>query len=163
MLFVFLIAILIIMTVLMNIIILFLRFRVLTVHGSADEIVPAEDAKEFAKLIANHKLCIIEGANHNYTKHQSELASIVLDFLKRGCPPSSNCMITLRSRLWNACNEYTASGKKGKWYIRSKNHMQLGKYFWSPNSCEIFPYKSFRGKHSEIFLPNQHPACVGII
>ncbi|XP_039127858.1 arylesterase-like [Dioscorea cayenensis subsp. rotundata] len=73
--------------------------RVLTVHGSADEIVPVEDAKEFAKLIANHKLCIIEGANHNYTKHQSELASIVLDLLKRGCPPSSNCMITLRSRL----------------------------------------------------------------
>lgn len=153
MLFVFLIAILIIMTVLMNIIILFLRFRVLTVHGSADEIVPAEDAKEFAKLIANHKLCIIEGANHNYTKHQSELASIVLDFLKRGCPPSSNCMITLISRLWNACNEYTASAKKGKWYIRSKNHMQLGKYFWSQILVRFFHIRALEASIQRFFSP----------
>ncbi|XP_026662640.1 putative uncharacterized protein YDL057W [Phoenix dactylifera] len=56
--------------------------RVLTVHGSEDEIVPAEDALEFAKLIPNHKLRIIEGANHCYTAHQEVLASVVLDFLK---------------------------------------------------------------------------------
>ncbi|PKU88025.1 hypothetical protein MA16_Dca007967 [Dendrobium catenatum] len=35
--------------------------RVLTIHGSADEIVPSEDAFEFDKLIPNHKLHIIEG------------------------------------------------------------------------------------------------------
>ncbi|CAL5440825.1 unnamed protein product [Camellia sinensis] len=55
--------------------------RVLTVHGSADEMVPFEDAKEFNKYISNHKLHIIEGADHEYTSHQDELASIVFDFI----------------------------------------------------------------------------------
>ncbi|KAL5572467.1 hypothetical protein UlMin_022064 [Ulmus minor] len=58
--------------------------RVLTVHGSADEIIPVEDALEFSKIIPNHKLSIIEGADHGYTSHQAELASIVLDFIKAG-------------------------------------------------------------------------------
>lgn len=56
--------------------------RVLTIHGSEDEIVPSEDAFEFDKLIPNHKLHIVEGANHCYTGHQEELASLVLDFIK---------------------------------------------------------------------------------
>lgn len=55
--------------------------RVLTVHGSADEIIPVEDALEFDKLIPNHKLHIIEGANHSHSAHQDELASVVTDFL----------------------------------------------------------------------------------
>ncbi|WOK91337.1 hypothetical protein Cni_G00028 [Canna indica] len=55
--------------------------RVFTVHGSADETIPVEDAFEIAKLISNHKLHIIEGANHCYTKHQEELANVVVDFL----------------------------------------------------------------------------------
>lgn len=54
----------------------------LTVHGSADEIIPVEDAFEFAKIIPNHKLHIIEGADHGYTNHQAELVSVVLDFIK---------------------------------------------------------------------------------
>ncbi|KAG8495537.1 hypothetical protein CXB51_013309 [Gossypium anomalum] len=56
--------------------------RVLTVHGSADEIIPVGDALEFAKIIPNHKLHIVEGANHNYTSYQTELASVVLNYLK---------------------------------------------------------------------------------
>lgn len=44
--------------------------------------VPVEDAFEFNKFIPNHKLCIIEGADHEYNSHQDELASIVLDFIK---------------------------------------------------------------------------------
>ncbi|KAB1219817.1 hypothetical protein CJ030_MR3G009459 [Morella rubra] len=56
--------------------------RVLTVHGSMDKIVPLEDAMEFAKFIPNHKLHIIEGANHEYTSHQDELASVVLHFIR---------------------------------------------------------------------------------
>ncbi|KAJ0524199.1 putative feruloyl esterase [Helianthus annuus] len=56
--------------------------RVLIVHGSADEINPVEDALEFAKIIANNELRIIEGANHDYTNHRQELVSVVLDFLK---------------------------------------------------------------------------------
>ncbi|KAJ0081885.1 hypothetical protein Patl1_12176 [Pistacia atlantica] len=58
--------------------------RVLTVHGSADTIIPVQDAHEFAKIIPNHKLHIVEGANHGYTKHQAELESVVLNFIKEG-------------------------------------------------------------------------------
>lgn len=60
------------------------KCRVLTVHGSEDTIIPVEDALEFSKIIPNHKLHIIEGANHGYTSHQDELASIVLPFIKQG-------------------------------------------------------------------------------
>ena len=56
--------------------------RVFTVHGSADTIIPVEDAFEFAKILPNHKLHIIEGADHVYTDHQAELASVVVDFIK---------------------------------------------------------------------------------
>ncbi|KAK9059601.1 hypothetical protein SSX86_020305 [Deinandra increscens subsp. villosa] len=65
--------------------------RVLTVHGSADEVIPVEDALEFAKIIPNHELRIIEGANHCYDNHRDDffagshrdkLVSIVLDFIK---------------------------------------------------------------------------------
>lgn len=58
------------------------NYRVLTVHGSMDKIVPFEDALEFAKFIPNHKPHIIKGADHEYTSHQGELTSVVLDFLR---------------------------------------------------------------------------------
>jgi uncharacterized protein len=38
-----------------------------------------EDAYEFAKLIRNHKLRIIEGANHCYTDHLKEVSDAVVD------------------------------------------------------------------------------------
>ncbi|TKY54477.1 YDL057W protein [Spatholobus suberectus] len=56
--------------------------RVLTVHGSSDTVIPVGDASEFAKIIPNHKLHIIEGADHPYTNHQDELASVVVNFIK---------------------------------------------------------------------------------
>ncbi|KAK4265647.1 hypothetical protein QN277_026672 [Acacia crassicarpa] len=56
--------------------------RVLTVHGSADGIVGVESAYEFAKIIPNHKLHIIEGANHSFSHHQDELASVVMNVIK---------------------------------------------------------------------------------
>lgn len=55
--------------------------RVLTVHGSDDDIVPPEDAFEFDKLIANHKLYMIEGADHRFTSYKSYLAGILMDFI----------------------------------------------------------------------------------
>ncbi|KAI9123241.1 hypothetical protein K1719_006130 [Acacia pycnantha] len=58
------------------------RCRVLTVHGSADEFVGVESAYEFAKIIPNHKLHVIEGANHSFSQHQDELASVVMNFIK---------------------------------------------------------------------------------
>uniref|UniRef100_A0A7N0T2E0 Serine aminopeptidase S33 domain-containing protein n=1 Tax=Kalanchoe fedtschenkoi TaxID=63787 RepID=A0A7N0T2E0_KALFE len=58
--------------------------RVLTVHGSADEVIPVEDGKEFAKIIPNHRLHIIDGADHCYSQNQAELVSVVVDFIKAG-------------------------------------------------------------------------------
>ncbi|KAK6151956.1 hypothetical protein DH2020_014591 [Rehmannia glutinosa] len=58
------------------------RCRVLIVHGSADEVIPVEDALEFAKIIRNNRLLIIDGANHGYSSHQDELTSAVLPFIK---------------------------------------------------------------------------------
>nr|GEZ34546.1 alpha/beta hydrolases superfamily protein [Tanacetum cinerariifolium] len=58
--------------------------RVLTIHGFGDKIVPTEDAIEFAKHVVNHKLHIIEGADHEYTSHQNELSSVVLSFVQSG-------------------------------------------------------------------------------
>ncbi|KAM7519622.1 hypothetical protein LguiB_018584 [Lonicera macranthoides] len=57
---------------------------VLTVHGSDDEVIPVEDAYEFDKIIPNHKLHIIEGADHGYTSHQPQLVSLVVPFIKDG-------------------------------------------------------------------------------
>ncbi|XP_022754666.1 uncharacterized protein LOC111302984 [Durio zibethinus] len=56
--------------------------RVLTIHGTMDEFVPAKDALEFARFIRNHKLHLIEGADHEYTLHQDELATVVLGFVR---------------------------------------------------------------------------------
>ncbi|GMI97806.1 hypothetical protein like AT3G47590 [Hibiscus trionum] len=56
--------------------------RVLTIHGSADKINPFTDALGFAKAIRNHQLHIIEGADHRYTSHQTELAYAVVKFIK---------------------------------------------------------------------------------
>ncbi|CAM8889827.1 unnamed protein product [Rhodiola kirilowii] len=56
--------------------------RVLTVHGSKDEVVSPADALEFSKFICNHRLHLIDGADHEYTSHQLELVSAVLDFIR---------------------------------------------------------------------------------
>lgn len=71
-------------------------YRILTVHGSADQVIPVQDALEFAKIIPNHKLHVVEGADHGYTSHQAELVSVVLNFIKEAlqqdkvtlCPPA---------------------------------------------------------------------------
>ncbi|WJX96516.1 hypothetical protein P8452_77713 [Trifolium repens] len=56
--------------------------RVLTVHGSSDTVISVGDASQFAQIIPNHTLHIIEGADHPYTNHQDELASLVVNFIK---------------------------------------------------------------------------------
>ena len=44
-----------------------------------------EDAKEFAKIIPNHELQIVEGADHCYTNYQSQLVLTVMEFIKSHC------------------------------------------------------------------------------
>lgn len=55
---------------------------IFTVHGGADPLIPAVSAHEFSKILPNHKLHIIERADHVYTDHQAELASVVVNFIK---------------------------------------------------------------------------------
>ena len=63
-------------------VVLFLH-RVLPVNGSDDSVVRADEALDFEKVIPNHKLHIIEGADHRFSEHRDDLASIVLSFIKR--------------------------------------------------------------------------------
>ncbi|XP_057447511.1 uncharacterized protein LOC130739274 [Lotus japonicus] len=51
--------------------------RVLTILGSSDEII----AHEFSKIIQNHRLHIIEGADHAFRNHQDELSSVFVSFI----------------------------------------------------------------------------------
>jgi fermentation-respiration switch protein FrsA (DUF1100 family) len=53
--------------------------RFFTIHGSADKIIPVEDAYEFARLIPNHKLHVIKRANHGYTSHRKQLCDAVIN------------------------------------------------------------------------------------
>lgn len=75
--------------------------RVLTVHGSKDEFVPVKDAMEFGKYIANHRIFVIELADHEYTSRQDELSSVVLDFVAEShkdkfCPKQPSCRKTVK-------------------------------------------------------------------
>ena len=56
-------------------------FRVLTAHGSKDETVSVEEANDFDRLIKNHKLVILEDADHYFRQHQRLLATVVLNFV----------------------------------------------------------------------------------
>ncbi|RID42291.1 hypothetical protein BRARA_J02191 [Brassica rapa] len=51
--------------------------RVLTVRGSNDMIVHVTEASEFAKYIKNHKLCLIEGADHD-TSNRDHIRSALM-------------------------------------------------------------------------------------
>ena len=57
--------------------------EVLTIHGSADKVVPVEDAQSFAALIRQHELSIIEGGDHNFrsTAHADAVAKKVVAFI----------------------------------------------------------------------------------
>lgn len=55
--------------------------RVLTVHGTTDETIPVQDGKLFDSVIPNHKLVLVEGADHRYSKHREELNEVVSNFI----------------------------------------------------------------------------------
>ncbi|CAO2203814.1 unnamed protein product [Urochloa humidicola] len=65
--------------------------RFFTIHGSADKIIPVEDAYESARLIPNHKLHVIKRANHGYTSHRKQLCGAVINCITsneaRNTPP----------------------------------------------------------------------------
>ena len=57
----------------------------LTVHGTADETIPVEDGRSFDKVIINHALVLVEGADHRFSKHREDLQEIVSSFIKSSC------------------------------------------------------------------------------
>jgi uncharacterized protein len=63
--------------------------RVLTVHGSKDSTVPPSDAMEFSKVIKNHRLEIIEGADHRFSAHLVDMSDIVVEFVRLGLKDAS--------------------------------------------------------------------------
>lgn len=52
------------------------RSKVLTIHGTEDETIPVADAHEFAKLIAQHELVVVEGATHRFATEPEQSAVI---------------------------------------------------------------------------------------
>ncbi|KAL1554960.1 hypothetical protein AAHA92_15456 [Salvia divinorum] len=78
--------------------------RVMTVHGTADEVIPVEDAYEFAKLIRNHQLIIIPGANHGFSSHQEEMVSAVIPFLKE-CMSHASTQVDHVEGAPNECSD----------------------------------------------------------
>lgn len=61
--------------------------RVLTVHGTADVDVALDEAYEIGKVVPNHQLQIVEGADHTYHARLDELAAAVVRFAKECFEP----------------------------------------------------------------------------
>lgn len=55
---------------------------VLTVHGTADDTIPVDDGKAFDRVVSNHKLVLVEGADHRFSKHREELKEAVSSFIR---------------------------------------------------------------------------------
>ncbi|RZC85755.1 hypothetical protein C5167_026429 [Papaver somniferum] len=89
--------------------------RVFTVHGSEDEIAPLGDAFEFANIIHNYKLHIVEGADHVFDNHQSELVELVVNFIRESLQFSvviTHGLVSLVVKL-----EYDDIRKRGKYPV----------------------------------------------
>jgi pimeloyl-ACP methyl ester carboxylesterase len=61
------------------------RSKVLTIHGTADSVIPVDDGRQMAASIAGSSLVEVEGADHNFRASEEvlqQLISAVLDFLQ---------------------------------------------------------------------------------
>jgi abhydrolase domain-containing protein 17 len=56
---------------------------VLIIHGSCDNIIPADHSKHLATLCANAQICLIEGADHNDIWQYEEVDNAIQDFLEK--------------------------------------------------------------------------------
>eukprot|EP01003_Olkasia_polycarbonata_P000126 NODE_1024_length_627_cov_162.652249_g952_i0.p5 GENE.NODE_1024_length_627_cov_162.652249_g952_i0~~NODE_1024_length_627_cov_162.652249_g952_i0.p5 ORF type:complete len:67 (+),score=15.79 NODE_1024_length_627_cov_162.652249_g952_i0:27-203(+) len=50
-----------------------------TVHGSMDTTVPKQDASSFNSVIQSHTLHIVDGADHFFSNHHTEVVKLVTD------------------------------------------------------------------------------------
>ncbi|PNH05937.1 hypothetical protein TSOC_007749 [Tetrabaena socialis] len=60
--------------------------EVLTVHGSADAVIPVEDGRELARHIRNHTLFIAEGGDHSFRlpAAAAQMMRRIVDYLVAG-------------------------------------------------------------------------------
>ena len=61
------------------------KIKVLTIHGSKDEMVPISSAYKFDDAIANHTLHVIDGANHNFNgvKYHDLMVNVISSFVDK--------------------------------------------------------------------------------
>lgn len=59
------------------------KSKVLTMHGTMDDVIPVGDARQFSELISNHELVEVEGADHMFSNpaHAEMMAAKVADFI----------------------------------------------------------------------------------
>jgi hypothetical protein len=57
--------------------------RLLILHGTGDRTIPFKESELCASLVKNCELCLIKGADHNFTKpeHAEQLARKVVEFV----------------------------------------------------------------------------------
>jgi pimeloyl-ACP methyl ester carboxylesterase len=61
------------------------RSKVLTIHGTADSVIPIDDGRQMAASITGSGLVEVEGADHNFRASEQvlqQLISAVLAFLQ---------------------------------------------------------------------------------
>jgi esterase/lipase len=65
---------------------------ILTVHGDQDKIVSVDNAFQFDSAIKNHRICIIQGADHNFSGSLSmeKLKVVVCNFIREQMEKQSN-------------------------------------------------------------------------
>ena len=57
------------------------RSQIVTIHGSADAVIPLEDARRFQESVPRHRLVVVDGADHNFRNpaHAAQLVAAVAD------------------------------------------------------------------------------------
>lgn len=59
------------------------HIRMLTIHGTADSVIPVTDGRNFAAVLPGHRLVEVEGADHNFRtgeEHVQQLIDAVVAF-----------------------------------------------------------------------------------
>lgn len=61
------------------------ELKILTIHGKEDETIPVADAQSFADRLPGGHICVIDGADHNYSKpeHAEKLIELLVDFFTK--------------------------------------------------------------------------------
>jgi len=60
--------------------------EVLTIHGTADQVIPVEDSQRFSECINPHSLFTVDDADHNYTNpvHAQAMIQKITNFFTSG-------------------------------------------------------------------------------